>query len=522
MSAPAGPLRGLQFETHQRFAGVPYAAPPVGDLRFRPPQRLDPWSEVLDAANFGPIAPQNASALDRLLGEPESWDEDCLRLNVWTPAADDGARPVMVWIHGGAFSTGSGSSVLYHGESLATIGDVVVVTINYRLNAFGFLDVSSLDPDRAASGNNGILDQLAALDWIQENIASLGGDPSNVTVFGESAGAMSIGSLLAIAGDGSRFQRAILQSGSPAHAIRPEQAAANARVFFDLLGISTIDELLALPAEALLDAEMRIPSGAVLDRCTEARHVFERSMPFQPVVDGVTIPEHPMALIAQGAAATIDVMAGTNTDENRLFSMLERGPLTEERLRQRATNVHSDPSALLEHYRGHAHLVERNAPEPPSPSEMHTHLMTDAVFFVPTMEMFDRLHAPGDRSPLRLCYRFAWPSSVADGLLGACHALEIPFIFDRLTTPGVAGFTGDGAPEGLGEVMRAAWLDFAHGRRPVVPTSDGPQAWPDVNRLQGSTTAAVFGSAAEPDHAVSIDTALDQETLDAWSGTFAW
>jgi len=173
-----GAVQGRVTDGILDFRGIPYAAPPVGDLRFRPPQPRQPWSGVLDATRFGPVAPQNQGAMEAMFGAPPlAMDEDCLTLNIWTPACDDCKRPVMVWIHGGAFLFGTGATPWYDGRSFAR-DDVVLVTINYRLGAFGFLHIDG-------QGNNGILDQVAALEWVRDNIAAFGGDPGNVTAFGE-------------------------------------------------------------------------------------------------------------------------------------------------------------------------------------------------------------------------------------------------------------------------------------------------------------------------------------------------
>ena len=198
----AGDVRGKRLpEGVVRFAGIPYAAPPIGGRRFRPPEPPAPWPGVKDALSFGPSAPQNVSATEMLMGAGQArpTSEDCLTLNIWTPGIDDARRPVLVWLHGGSFATGSGGVPWYHGTRLVTRGDVVVVTVNYRLGAFGFLHLADLLGDGfAGSGNVGLLDQIAALAWVRDNIAGFGGDPDRVTVFGESAGGMSVATLLAM------------------------------------------------------------------------------------------------------------------------------------------------------------------------------------------------------------------------------------------------------------------------------------------------------------------------------------
>jgi para-nitrobenzyl esterase len=212
VATTGGPVQGREKDGIFDFRGIPYAAPPVGELRFRPPQPVEPWADVRDVTRFGPMAPQNQGAMEAMFGAPpRPMDEDCLTLNVWTPGCDDAKRPVMVWIHGGAFLYGTGATPWYDGRTFAR-NDVVLVTINYRLGALGFLHVDG-------QGNNGILDQVAALEWVRDNIAAFGGDPGNVTAFGESAGAMSVGTLLGLPAAKGLFVKAIPESGA-AHSAR--------------------------------------------------------------------------------------------------------------------------------------------------------------------------------------------------------------------------------------------------------------------------------------------------------------
>src|SRR3712207_215533 len=245
------------------FRGIPYARPPVGELRFRPPQPPEPWAGARPATAFGSIAMQSPSPLENLFGAAErpSMSEDCLYLNIWTPGLDGARRPVMVWIHGGAFVTGSGSTPWYDGTRFAARGDVVVVTLNYRLGAFGFLHLADLIGESfVGSGNAGILDQAAALAWVRDNIAAFGGDPENVTIFGESAGAMSVGTLLALPAARGLFQRAILQSGAASNAMSRERANEVAGRLLEALGIprEKSETIRDVPARDLLAAQGRV------------------------------------------------------------------------------------------------------------------------------------------------------------------------------------------------------------------------------------------------------------------------
>ena len=237
-----GAARGVWLDDVARFGGLPFAAPPVGDLRFRPPAPPTAWEGERDATGFGHVSPQNPSMLNALLGEePEAQSEDCLYLNVWTtrPGEPTAGLPVMVWIHGGGFEMGSGSSPMYHGEKFARSG-VVLVSINYRLGSLGFLELGHLDESYAGSGNNGLLDQVAALEWVRDHVAEFGGDPRDVTIFGESAGAMSVSLLLSMPSARGLFHRAVAQSGALSAARTPEHARKDADEFLGRAGATAV------------------------------------------------------------------------------------------------------------------------------------------------------------------------------------------------------------------------------------------------------------------------------------------
>ena len=291
----AGMVEGFESDGILQFRNIPYAASPEGRGRFRAPQPVQPWSGVRDATQHGAVAPQAASMLESMLGAKQRpMGEDCLTLTVTTPALD-GSRPVMVWIHGGGFQTGSSSVPWYDGRQLARHGDVVVVSINYRLGALGWLRVDHLLGDEyAGSGNNGLRDQIAALSWVQDNIAGFGGDPEQVTIFGESAGGMSVATLLGTPAASGLFHRAVAQSGACHNIAEPDEAAAvTAAVLRELGGDGGADpeQLLTAPAEHLVAAQEAAVAGA---RQPEAR----LRLPFGPVHDDVVLPEPPLARIA--------------------------------------------------------------------------------------------------------------------------------------------------------------------------------------------------------------------------------
>ena len=267
VTTPAGRVVGTTLANGvQRFAGIPYAAPPVGPRRFRAATPAEGWPGVRDASSFGAVCPQQPSPLDLLLsGKPENQSEDCLVLNVWTPGCDGAGRPVLVWIHGGAFIQGSGSSPVYDGSRLAARGDVVVVTINYRLGEFGWLKLDDLGEEFAGSANNGLTDQVLALRWVRDSIAAFGGDPARVTVFGESAGAMSIAALLGAASARGLFQRAITQSGAANVHLTGSAAASVTAEYCNRAGVSHPGDLLDLPVERLLATQAAMAAATYVD-----------------------------------------------------------------------------------------------------------------------------------------------------------------------------------------------------------------------------------------------------------------
>lgn len=452
VSTTHGPVRGVAEGDLLRFAGIPYAAPPVGERRWKAPAPAEPWTEVRDGGQYGNTAPQNPDMLLAFLGlEPEVIDEDCLYLNVWTPAADDARRPVMVWIHGGAFIMGSGSSPMYHGGALVERGDIVLVTLNYRLGAFGFLELGWLDPDLAGSGNCGLLDQIAALEWVRDNVAAFGGDPDNVTVFGESAGGMSVASLLAAPAAQGLFGRAIAQSGAAQSGASPAEAEASARRYLDRLGVATAAELAALDMARLLEVQAEL----VVEGMTDIEPMLEggvsASLPFRPVEDGRTLPDSVLGALRSGVAADVALMTGTTLEEWKLFALMDAQPIDDEVLHQRLDALTGDGDKALAVY----------GDDTADPKAVFTTFATDMVFRWPAVQLCEaKLAHSGDVWQ----YLFTWATPAMFGMLGSCHALELPFVFGQVGAHHMAMFLGEEAPVALSEAMMDAWLGFArHG-----------------------------------------------------------
>ncbi|MEZ5135806.1 MAG: carboxylesterase family protein [Acidimicrobiales bacterium] len=406
-----GELRGSEHHGVVRFAGIPFTAPVTGARRFRPPEPHDGWSGVRGATAMGPIAPQQDLLASMMGADPEPQDEDCLFLNVYTPAVDDAHRPVMVWIHGGAFIMGSGSQVGYDGASLARRGDVVVVTVNYRLGALGFLHLAELDPSYDRSGNLGILDQIAALEWVRDNIAAFGGDPGNVTVFGESAGGMSVGTLLGTPAARGLFHKAVPQSGAAQNVSPVAHAAEVTRQLLEAAGVEDLDGLLALDADALVAAQQQLALKTFTDVDGQIGAGARLLLPFQPVADGVVLEGAAIDAVAAGSAAGVPVLVGTCLDEWKLFAFLDPAPVDDALLETRLGKVFGDGAAAAAVYG-----ARRPAPEGALRGGGHGSRVPPAGD--PVVEALVANGSP------TFSYLFTWPNPTMGGLMGACHAIE--------------------------------------------------------------------------------------------------
>jgi para-nitrobenzyl esterase len=469
-----GRIEGIEKRGVLRFAGIPFAEPPVGPRRWLPPAPHPGWSGVRDASRFGPVAMQTNGTLEALAGgSGPDWEEDCLFLNVWTPAPDGAGRPVMVWIHGGGFSTGAGSVPWYDGSSLVQRGDVVVVTVNYRLGALGWLDLRSLDWSLASSGNLGLLDQIAALEWVRDNIAAFGGDPGNVTVFGESAGGMSIGTLMGTPSAAGLFHRAIPQSGAAHNVARPDDAAEVAEAVMEALGARDLEALRAVPAADLLAAQGKV-SEELTRRRAKRPSGAGLGLPFSPVLDGVVLPRYPLEAIREGSAAQVDLLTGSTAEEWKLFGLMLRNVEDEETILRRLGRVVEDPAELAAAY--------RQSRTDASHDDVWTAILTDRIFRIPAIRLAE---AQAEHRPeSTFAYLFEWRSSAFDGRLGSCHALDVPFTFGTLDAPGARMFTGEDAPVALSEAMQDAWTAFARTGSPAHP---GLPAWPAYDKEARAT-----------------------------------
>jgi para-nitrobenzyl esterase len=469
-----GRVRGVERGGVWSFSGVPFAGPTAGAGRWRPPTAPVPWTGIRDCDRFGPIAPQAQGMMEQALGgTPEPTSEDCLNLNVWTPGLDGSRRPVMVWIHGGSFMTGSGSGGLYRGGLLAREGDVVVVTVNYRLGLLGFLSHPAFDePGQTwldgrpwtGTGNWGLADQVAAVAWVHEHIADFGGDPGNVTLFGESAGGMSVATLLTVPAAAGLFHRAIVESGPP-YTCSAEVAADRAERLAAHLGVACTREALeAVPAD-------RLVAGA--GEFAEASGGGDAGLLMTPVVDGGLVPSVPLDAVAAGASSGVPLLIGTTRDESAFFTLGNPtlASLDADGLRRwvgRVTRDAASADAVIDTVRS----VRAERGESTGPRELWSAIATEFVFRVGTVRYADAYARAADPGVGTYVYLFTWESPMFDGILGSCHALEIPFVFGTVRNPAVQGFAGGGDDAlALSAAMRRAWTSFA---RTGVPSSEPP------------------------------------------------
>jgi para-nitrobenzyl esterase len=447
----AGQLRGREEPGGILFAGIPFAQPPIGELRFRPPEPVEPWIGVREAVAFSPAPAQRSTPLaaGRMIEVPSG--EDCLYLNLFTPSPD-GARPVIVWIFGGGFEVGFASPPMTDVAALARATGAVVVAMNYRVGALGWLHLADLGgSDWAGSTNLGLQDQITALHWVRENIAAFGGDPDNITIAGMSAGAFSIGALLAAPGAAGTFHRAILSSGSTERVFSAATATAIAEDLLKALGLSSVDELVGVPVERLLATQGTVTESDI------GRRNLPGGRAWGVVLDGPVLPRHPTEAVRAGLAAHVPLLVSSNRDEIKAFEQLPGfAPADEETLLADIRQAGFDrPDGVLAAYRARHPRAEL--------TELRSRFLTDAVYCVSANRLAQAQTEAGGTA-----YRALFAADPFGPEIGTPHGADVPFIFDLLELSGFA------TPANLAvrDDLHDAWRRFAETGDPGWPVYD--------------------------------------------------
>lgn len=442
VSADAGLIRGRVVEGGvRRFLGIPYAEPPVGEHRFRPPIRHTRFGETFDATEYGPTAPHLVGPGSKLLPDRNAPGDDYLNLNVWAPPGG-GDHPVIVFIHGGGWWSGSGSVGGYDGSRFARDG-VVLVTINYRLGVEGLIWFGD------GPANLSLRDQICALAWVRDNIAAFGGDPANVTVCGESSGAMSIGALITMPATRGLIRRAIMESGSTFHSISANSAQKTATQLARILHIEpTLEALATVPRDQLVAAQDQLREAVQKSpRRRKWGDVAVNGLPFEPIVDGDSLPAPPIESLRAGVAADIDLLVGWNAEEAQIVL----APMGADKVRSWMLHLYTIQKGLPP-LRG-ARTYRRVFPGQPVAPALGAAL-TDWIYRIPairTAEAHDHTHV----------YEFAWRSPALGGTLGASHAAELPFVFDNLDHPDWQPLLAGAGNQRIADDVHGAWVAFA-------------------------------------------------------------
>jgi para-nitrobenzyl esterase len=482
VATKSGKVVGLAASGVCTFKGIHYGANPEGAMRFMPPVPPMPWSETAEALNYGDLAPQNLSgasgsdirvAMGDIFG-PGKVSENCLVLNVWTPNLTRGTRPVMVWLHGGGYTGGSDGAPTYDGTNLARKRNVVVVGINHRLNVFGYLYLGKIGGAKYAdSGNAGMLDCVLALEWVRDNIAHFGGDPNNVTIFGESGGGGKVSVLMAMPPAKGLFHKAIVESGSTLRVSTPDEADAAARKYLAQLKIATdrVDDLQKVPMEDML-AAMRALTGP-------------NSIRLGPVVDGRSLPRQPFDPDAPAQSANIPMLIGTNgTETTALLGIADASlfSLNEADMRAKLRSyLHVSDDAQIDSL---VAVYKKRRPDA-TPSDIYFAVTTDRMMRMNAVTQAERKAA--EQAAPAYMYIFDWRSPVLGGKLRSPHGIELAFVFDNTDkTTGMNGTGSDLAP--LAEKVSAAWAAFARTGNPNAP---GLPHWPAYDAATRATM--IFG-----------------------------
>ncbi len=470
----AGRVQGERGNGVIRFLGIPYAQSIAGQNRFAPPQPLKPWTGIRKAMRYADSSPQQVSAMSTPVTpafEPPAYvkpGDDCLALNVWTPESADGSLPVMVWLHGGGWTSGSGSCAIYDGGNLAGRGDVVVVTINHRLGASGLTDFSRvLGGEFAHSSNLGIRDIIAALEWVRDNIAAFGGNPGLVTIFGESGGGWKVNTMLGVPSAKGLFHRAIVESGPLTRFMTPEQADKVAKAVLKELGVTreSARKLHDLSFEAVTAAE-----AAVMANTPMSFQAPGFPTGFWPVIDGEIIPGHVFDPDAAPSSLGVPLLIGQNGTEFTLFMLADQAAysLDEAQLEHRVARTFGEDAApgILKIYRSDFQDYD--------PSGIWFRIFSDFAMGALSSEIMDVRSAAG-AAPV-YAYRFDWQTPILGGKLYSPHTIEIPFVFDNATTKAGIVMTGGGeAAAALARTVSSAWVEFA---RTGKPAAEGLPEWP--------------------------------------------
>ncbi|MCK9893629.1 carboxylesterase/lipase family protein [Frankia sp. AgB32] len=474
--AAGGALRGSLESGVAVFRGIPYAEAPIGGLRFAAPKPAGRWDGVRPALAYGPPVPQT----DVLGRGPAATDaaatEVWLTVNVWSPAPDPAAKlPVMVWIYGGGYTVGMSSWPEYDGGRLARDGGVVVVTFNYRLGVEGFAQIDGAPPNR------GLLDQVAALEWVRENIGAFGGDPGQVTIFGESAGGGSVAALLAMPRAAGLFRRAIAQS-VPGTYFSPQLAADLAAACADELGLRPTAADLATVDPALLALTGDSVTATMPARADRWGQAALRSILFSPVVDGDVLPTTPWQALAAGAARDVDLIAGHTRDEHRLFTVFTGmlGQVTPDQAKTALRDFAPGADGARRY---------RDAYADASPDKLYELVHSDWLFRMPSLHLAQAQVAGGGRAYL---YELTWTAPGMGGALGACHGLDVPLVFGNLTSGQPAMLLGESPSAeatALSARMRTAWTAFATHGEPGWPPYDPEQRLAQVFDATPTVTA---------------------------------
>lgn len=461
-----GKIKGYEGDNVKIFKGIPYAEPPNGELRLDKPKPKEPWEEMLDVSDYRPVAPQPLPVTDFFPPPPQS-EEECLNLNIWTLGCDSMKRPVLFWIHGGSHIYGSGR--LLNGRTISREGNVVLVTINYRLGPLGYLYIPG------APTNIGQLDQIMALKWVRDNIEFFGGDPENVTIFGESAGATSVCTLMAMPKAKGLFNRAISQSGAvQAHGFEVSGRRATAEMILKELNLSN-DDLSGyreLPVEDIIKAFMKAQQKAILNR---------KGLEFRPFIDNDTLPQHPIKAIQDGYAKDIELIIGTNLEEWRFWRVFE--PKFEEyeelRIKKRITNsmkLQGEDEKKLDDIISVYKKSRKESGVEMNIHDIHDAYMSDLIFRAPSIKFAE---AQSKHQKNTYMYMFNWRSPFEGGRYGAMHAMEIAFVFgsfwedDLWTFPKKTTET-----EALSNNMMDYWVNFARNGNPNV---NNALEWPSYD-----------------------------------------